>query len=100
MPERGFAAYCEPGSRRDGRGSVMSPQTAALGWAEARVMAVRDNPAARLALMARLFRGPTGRAARHLPFRRAPLSFMRWQTNRGLSIGSMLRPRAACGGVR
>ena len=47
-------------------------------------MAVRDNPAARLALMARLFRGPTGRAPRHLPFRRAPLSFMRWQADRGL----------------
>lgn len=54
MPEWDFAAYCEPGSRRDGRGSVMSHQAAALGWAEARVMAVRDNPAARLALMLRL----------------------------------------------
>jgi len=35
-------------------------------------------------LMARLFRGPTGRAPRHLPFRRAALSFMRWQAQRGV----------------
>lgn len=45
---------------------------------------MRDDPAGRLALMARLFRGPTGRAPRHLPFRRAALSFMRWQLQRGL----------------
>jgi len=47
-------------------------------------VAVRDDPAARLALMARVFRGPTGRAPRHLPFRRAALSFMRWQARRGV----------------
>src|SRR5262245_36431790 len=34
--------------------------------------------------MARVFRGPTGRAPRHLPFRRAALSFMRWQASRGV----------------
>ena len=34
--------------------------------------------------MARVFRGPTGRAPRHLPFRRAALSFMRWQAHRGV----------------
>ena len=45
---------------------------------------MRDDPAARLALMARVFRGPTGRAPRHLPFRRAALSFMRWQARRGV----------------
>jgi hypothetical protein len=56
----------------------------ALAWAEAQVAAVRDEPAARLALMARVFSGPTGRAPRHLPFRRAALSFMRWQARRGL----------------
>ena len=32
----------------------------------------------------RTYHGPTGRAPRHLPFRRAALSFMRWQTDRGL----------------
>jgi hypothetical protein len=48
------------------------------------VAAVRDEPAARVALMARVFRGPTGDAPRHLPFRRAALSFMRWQERRGV----------------
>ena len=58
--------------------------TVALVRAEAQVAAVRDDPAARLALMARVFRGPTGHAPRHLPFGRAALSFMRWQAHRGV----------------
>jgi hypothetical protein len=62
----------------------MSDQAAALSWAETQVAAVRDDPAARLALLARTYHGPTGRAPRHLPFRRAALSFMRWQADRGL----------------
>ncbi len=62
----------------------MSLHVDALASAEAQVAAVRDEPAARLALMARVFRGPTGRAPRHLPFRRAALSFMRWQARRGV----------------
>jgi len=62
----------------------MSDQAGALASAAAQVAAVRDEPAARLALMARVFRGPTGRAPRHLPFRRAALSFMRWQARRGV----------------
>lgn len=62
----------------------MSHHPSALVLAEAQVAAVRDGPAGRLALMARLFRGPTGRAPRHLPFRRAALSFMRWQAQRGV----------------
>ena len=40
--------------------------TDALSWADAQVAGARDDPAARLALMERLFRGPTGRAPRHL----------------------------------
>jgi hypothetical protein len=64
--------------------SAMSHHAGALASAEAQVAAVRDDPAARLALMARLFHGPTGRAPRHLPFRRAALSFMRWQARRGV----------------
>ena len=56
----------------------------ARAWAEAQVAAARDDPAARLALLARTYHGPTGRAPRHLPFRRAALSFMRWQAQRGL----------------
>ena len=62
----------------------MSHHAAALASAEEQVAAVRDDPAARLALMARLFHGPTGHAPRHLPFRRAALSFMRWQSRRGV----------------
>ena len=62
----------------------MGHHAGALAWAEAQVTAVRDDPPARLALMARVFRGPTGRAPRHLPFRRAALSFMRWQARRGV----------------
>jgi hypothetical protein len=56
----------------------------ALDVAGAQVAAVRDDPAARLALMAQVFHGPTGHAPRHLPFRRAALSFMRWQARRGV----------------
>src|SRR6266540_2205786 len=62
----------------------MSNHPDALAWAEAQVAAARDDPAARLALITRTYRGPTGRAPRHLPFRRAALSFMRWQARRGL----------------
>src|SRR3954447_23497352 len=62
----------------------MSHHAGALAVAGAQVGAVRDEPAARLALTARVFRGPTGRAPRHLPFRRAALSFMRWQAPRGV----------------
>src|SRR5262245_33199484 len=62
----------------------MTQHTGALARAEAQVAAVRDDPAARLSLMAWVFHGPTGRAPKHLPFRRAALSFMRWQARRGL----------------
>ena len=62
----------------------MTDDVGALALARAQVGAVRDDPAARLALMARVFRGPTGRAPRHLPYRRAALSFMRWQARRGV----------------
>jgi len=60
-----------------------------LTLAATRVAAVRDDPAARLALMAELFDGPTGHAPRHRPFRRAALSFMRWQAQRGLLAASV-----------
>ena len=64
--------------------SAMSQHAGAPVSVEEQVAAVRDDPAARLALMGRLFQGPTGRAPRHLPFRRAALSFMRWQARRGV----------------
>ena len=62
----------------------MSQHAGALARAQAQVAAARDYPAARLALMGRVFHGPTGHAPRHLPFRRAALSFMRWQARRGV----------------
>jgi hypothetical protein len=61
-----------------------SEDAGALASAVAQVGAVRDDPAARLALMSRVFHGPTGHAPQHLPFRRAALSFMRWQARRGV----------------
>ena len=65
----------------DGR-VTLEPSAAA--WAVSQVEAVRDDPAGRLALVVRTYHGPSGRAPRHLPFRRAALSFMRWQINRGV----------------
>jgi hypothetical protein len=62
----------------------MSHQAGALARAQAQVAAARDDPQARLALIELTYHGPTGRAPRHLPFRRAALSFMRWQAQRGL----------------
>jgi hypothetical protein len=53
-------------------------------WARAQVAAVRNDPSARLELIVRTHHGPTGRAPRHLPFRRAALSFMGWQAQRGV----------------
>ena len=55
-----------------------------LAWGESQVASARDDPVARLALLARTYHGPTGRAPGHLSFRRAALSFMRWQAQRGL----------------
>lgn len=63
---------------------AMSEYRDAFARAEAQVAAVRDDPPARLALLVRTYHGPTGRAPRHLPFRRAALSFMGWQVHRGL----------------
>jgi hypothetical protein len=62
----------------------MSEDGSAVVRAQAQVAAVRDDPAGRLALLARTYHGPTGHAPHHLPFRRAALSFMRWQERRGV----------------
>ncbi len=56
----------------------------ATAHAAAQVEAVRDDPAGRLALLALAYRGPAGDDVAHLPFRRAALSFMRWQLGRGV----------------
>ncbi|GIF71570.1 hypothetical protein [Asanoa siamensis] len=57
---------------------------AAAEWAAAQVAAVRDEPRERIALLSRTYRGPFGRAPRHVPFRRAAMSFMHWQADRGV----------------
>jgi hypothetical protein len=62
----------------------MNYYSEALTWAEQQVAAARDDPARRLALLSWTYRGPAGVAPRHLPFRRAALSFMRWQMERGV----------------
>jgi hypothetical protein len=62
----------------------VEPGTTAADWADQQVGTVRDDPAARLALMQRCYYGPYGQAPRHLPFRRAATSFMRWQLRRGV----------------
>jgi hypothetical protein len=72
--ERDAAAIAPPSDQAD----------SAAEWAVAQVAAVRDDPAARLALVIRTYHGPTGEAPRHLPFRRAAMSFMRWQAKRGV----------------
>jgi hypothetical protein len=64
-------------------GQVETGATAAA-WAGEQVAVVRDDPAARLALVARMYRGPFGKAPRHLPYRRAAMAFMRWQLRRGV----------------
>ena len=62
----------------------MTPTETAAGWAAAQVARVRDDPSGRMALLARTYRGPPGGPRRLGPFRRAALSFMRWQAERGV----------------
>ncbi|HEX4306142.1 MAG TPA: hypothetical protein VHZ54_08910 [Solirubrobacterales bacterium] len=62
----------------------MTPGETAADWAAAQVTLVRDDPPGRLALLSRTYRGPAGRSRRHEPFRRAAMSFMRWQAERGV----------------
>jgi hypothetical protein len=62
----------------------MSCASTAADHAAARVEEVRDDPRARLLLCARIYDGPTGSSRRHVRFRRAALSFMRWQISRGV----------------
>jgi hypothetical protein len=62
----------------------MTREDTAVGWAAAHVAGVRDDPSGRMALLARTYRELFGRAPRHLPFRRAAMSFMHWQAERGV----------------
>jgi hypothetical protein len=50
-----------------------------------RVRAVRDDPRGRLDLVRSTYEGPAGPVSRrHLPFRRAAVSFMLWEVRRGV----------------
>ena len=62
----------------------METGTAAAVWANEQIEAVRDDPSARIALAERAYHGPFGEAPRHLPYRRAAMSFMGWQLRRGV----------------
>lgn len=62
----------------------MEPETTASGWAARQLDAVRNDPVERLRLLERCYHGPFGEAPRHLPFRRAAMSFLCWQLRRGV----------------
>jgi hypothetical protein len=62
----------------------MSLSPTAADRAAELVEEVRDDPEARLALCARTYDDPPGSSTQHLRFRRAALSFMRWQVDRGV----------------
>jgi hypothetical protein len=62
----------------------MIREETAADWAARQDATVRDDPARRVALLARLFRGPSARAPQHMPFGRAAMSFIGWQANRGV----------------
>jgi hypothetical protein len=62
----------------------MDARPTAAVWADTQVAAVRDDPPARIALVEHTYHGPFGKAPRHLRYRRAAMSFMRWQLRRGV----------------
>ncbi len=62
----------------------MAAAVSAVDHAAARVARVQDDPRARFALCARIYEDPADRSGRHLRYRRAALSFMRWQVHRGV----------------
>ncbi len=73
------AGATAPGGAEEPDGS---PTAAAR--AVALVVATRDDPAGRLGLIKQTYLGPYGHAPKHLPFRRAALSFMSGQLRGGL----------------
>lgn len=89
----GSPAQQRPGSPRLGQNGRVQPGMTAAAWANEQTAAVRDDPAGRLALVARCYHGPFGHAPVHLPYRRAAMSFMRWQLRRGvLEPADAVRP--------
>ena len=86
-PSHGPGRRERAGSGRLGRppfaGNMTREETAAE-WAAGQVARVRDDPSARMALLADTYRGGVGASRRHGPFGRAAVSFMRWQAERGV----------------
>lgn len=70
-------------SEFDNTAAMTSTETAA-DRAAAQVEQVRDRPDERFSLCARTYEDPPHSSAPHLRFRRAALSFMRWQVERGV----------------
>jgi hypothetical protein len=60
------------------------PSLSAETHALSQIERVRDDPAGRLALVDRTYHDRLGLAPRHLPYKRAAMSFMRWQLRRGV----------------
>lgn len=63
---------------------LASTMDTAAAWAEEQVSSVRDDPMGRVALLESCYHGPFEPALARLPYRRAALSFMRWQIRRGV----------------
>ena len=59
-------------------------QDTAAAWAAAQVERVRDDPLARMMLLSQTYDRVCGAAPSYVSFRRAALSFMRWQAARGV----------------
>ena len=75
-------------------------ETGAAAAAAAWVVAVRDDPAGRIALLRATYDDPAGAAVRHRPFQRAALSFMGWELRRGVLAPPSAAAPAARGGGR
>jgi hypothetical protein len=69
---------------RIGADRVGDNDAGAAAFAAARIAAVRDHPAGRLALARWMYEEPAGRRAPRLRFQRAALAFMRWMAVRGV----------------
>ena len=82
-PRRWGCSRPTRGRSGSGAGEAGAVPTAAE-FALQEVSRVRDDPDARLTLMARLYAAPDGAAMTHLPYRRAAVAFVGWKLRRGL----------------
>ena len=69
---------------RSGIQAASCAPVSAAAVAARQVHAVREDPQARLRLASETYERRLGTARRHLPYRRAAMSFMRWEERRGL----------------